>query len=186
MRRIFFIALRLFLLMTVITGLLYPLAVTGLATTLFPKTSRGSLVTKKGEVVGSSLLAQSFDSPSYFWPRPSAANYATLPSGASNLGPTSKILRDQMTERSKQWIAVNGSPAPLEMVTASGSGLDPHIGPEAAIAQLQRIARTRRWKPVQIEAARTYLRECTEQPTFGFIGQQRVNIFLLNLRIDGI
>ena len=186
MRRIFFIALRLFLLMTVITGLLYPLAVTGLANLLFPGASRGSLVSRQGVVMGSSLLAQGSTDPAYFWSRPSACDYGTMPSGAGNLGPTSKKLRDQMTERSKQWIAVNGFPAPLEMVTASGSGLDPHIGPEAAIAQLQRIARTRRWKPVQIEAARTYLRECTEQPTFGFIGQQRVNIFLLNLRIDGI
>jgi K+-transporting ATPase ATPase C chain len=188
MRRIFFIALRLFLLMTAITGLLYPLAVTGLATTLFPKTSRGSLITKKGEVVGSSLLAQSFDSPSYFWPRPSAANYATLPSGASNLGPTSKALRAQIAVRARLWKAGTATDGFLfpEMISASGSGLDPHISPEAAGAQLARIAKARRWDPEKMEAAREVLDRFTERPLFGFIGQPRINIFLLNLALDDI
>jgi K+-transporting ATPase ATPase C chain len=186
MRKIFFIALRLFLLMTVITGLLYPLAVTGLARLLFPGASRGSLVSRQGVVSGSSLLAQGSTDPAYFWPRPSVCDHGTLPSGASNLGPTSKELRELMAERSIHWIAANGSPVPPEMLTASGSGLDPHISLEAAIAQLQRIARVRRWKPGQIEAARMSLRKCTEQPMLGFIGQQRVNIFLLNLTLDDI
>jgi K+-transporting ATPase ATPase C chain len=186
MRRTFFIALRLFLLMTAITGLLYPLAVTGLANLLFPGASRGSLVSRQGIVRGSSLLAQGSTDPAYFWSRPSACDYSTMPSGAGNLGPTSKELRRLMAERSSHWTAGNGTPVPLEMLTASGSGLDPHISPEAAIAQLQRIARARQWKPEQIEAARISLRKCTEPSTFGFIGQQRVNTFLLNLTLDGI
>jgi potassium-transporting ATPase KdpC subunit len=186
MRRIFYIALRLFLLMTVITGLLYPLAVTGLANLLFPGASQGSLVSRQGVVMGSSLLGQGLSDPAYFWSRPSACDYGTLPSGASNLGPTSKELRALMAKRAGQWIAGNGSPVPPEMVAASGSGLDPHISPEAAIAQLPRIARARRWKPEQVEAARTALYKFTEQPLLGFIGQPRVNTFLLNLTLDGI
>lgn len=188
MRRIFFIALRLFLLMTFITGLLYPLAVIGLATTLFPKASRGSLVTRKGEVVGSSLLAQNFDSPVYFWPRPSACGYGTMPSGASNLGPTSKTLRVQIAGRIRSWEAATATDGVLfpEMISASGSGLDPHISPAAARAQLAGIAKARRWDQKQMEAARQVLGEFTERPLFGFIGQARVNIFLLNLAIDEI
>ena len=188
MRRIFFIALRLFLLMTFITGLLYPLAVTGLATTLFPKVSRGSLVTRKGVVVGSSLLAQSFDSPAYFWPRPSACGYGTMPSGASNLGPTNKTLRVQIAGRARSWetgTATDGFLFP-EMISTSGSGLDPHISPAAARAQLAGVAKARRWNPEQTETALQILDKFTERPLFGFIGQPRVNIFLLNLAMDEI
>lgn len=186
MRRILFIALRLFLLMTIITGLLYPLAVTGLASLLFPGTSRGSLVSRKGIVVGSSLLAQGSSDPAYFWPRPSACNYNTMPSGASNLGPTSKELRNLMVERLNYWSAANNAPVSLEMITAPGSGLDPHISPEAAIAQLPRITRARRWNPKQMEVAKQTLDKLIERPLLGFIGQARINIFLLNLALDKI
>lgn len=188
MRRIFFIALRLFLLMTFITGLLYPLAVTGLATTLFPKASRGSLITRQGKVVGSSLLAQNFDSPAYFRPRPSDCGYGTMPSGASNLGPTSKTLRVQISGRISSWEAATATDGALfpEMISASGSGLDPHTNPAAARAQLLRIAKARRWGPKQMEAARLILDKYIERPLFGFIGQPQINIFLLNLALDEI
>jgi len=188
MRRIFINALALFAVLSVLTGLFYPLAVTGLTNLLFPKTAQGSLVKRHGTIIGSALLAQGTTDPAYFRPRPSAADYGTMPSEASNLGPTSKTLRVQIAGRARSWEAGTATDGFLfpEMISASGSGLDPHISPEAAGAQLARVAKARRWDPKQMEAARQTLDAFTERPLFGFIGQPRINIFLLNLAIDEI
>ncbi len=188
MRKIFIKAIMLFMALTVLTGLIYPLAVTGIANLFFPVTAQGSLVIRDRVIVGSGLLAQKNDSPFYLWSRPSASEYSTWPSGASNLGPASKVLRDQMSDRRRDWRIQNGTDKdmPLELLTASGSGLDPHISPEAAARQLDRIARKRKWSAKQTRSAKQIVDRFTEPPVLGFLGQPRVNILLLNLALDGI
>jgi len=188
MRRLILSALLLFSIMTLATGIMYPLFVTGLARLLFPFTSQGSLRQRKGVIIGSVLIAQDVRDPAYFWPRPSASHYGTMPSGASNLGPLSRELRTQAAKRQEEWTLANGSgsPVPLEVMSASASGLDPEISPEAAMAQLNRIARARRWEPEQARAAEELITVHTEKPLLNFIGIPRVNILLLNLALDDI
>ncbi len=172
----------------VLTGLIYPLAMTGVARVLFPRKSGGSLVADEaGEVVGSELLAQGFSSPGYFQPRPSAAGekgYDPLSSGGSNLGPTSKKLRDQASALAEQLAKDNpGAPAPIpvELVTASGSGLDPHLSPAAALWQAPRVAKAR---GVGAERVRALVEELVEGRDLGLLGEPRVNVLLLNLALD--
>lgn len=170
-------ALRLFLLLTLLTGVAYPVAVTVVARLVFPNQASGSLVFRDGQPVGSTLLAQKFESPRYFWPRPSASDYATVPSGASNLGPTSEVLKKAIAERRSKF----GADAPVEMLTASGSGLDPHISPQAAAQQIARVARVRKLDPARVTALVT---ENTELPQWGIFGEPRVNVLTLNLRLN--
>ena len=144
-------ALRILLVFTLLTGVIYPLAVTGISKVLFAKKANGSLVVSDGKIFGSELLAQKFDSPQYFWSRPSAADYATIASGASNKGPTSGDLANAIDERR----AKLGPGAPGDLLTASGSGLDPHISPEAAEFQLPRVAAERKLPPEKISARKT-------------------------------
>src|ERR1700693_560724 len=132
-------SLRIYVILTLLTGILYPLAMTGVAQLLFPKQANGSRIVENGKLIGSDLLAQKFESQKYFWPRPSSADYATIPSGASNKGPTSADLKKSIDERR----AKVGSAAPVDLLTASGSGLDPHISPEAARLQIPRVASAR-------------------------------------------
>ena len=172
-------ALRLFLLLTLLTGVAYPVAVTVAARLVFPNQSSGSLIFRDGQAVGSALLAQKFESERYFWPRPSAGDYATVPSGASNLGPTSEALKKALAERRAKF----GADAPVEMLTASGSGLDPHISPQAATQQIFRVAAARRLDAARLSALVT---ECTEPPQWGVFGEPRVNVLTLNLRLDAI
>lgn len=188
MRRLILSALLLFSIMTLATGILYPLLVTGMSRLLFPFTSQGSLRQRKGVIVGSVLIAQNVRDPAYFWPRPSASHYGTMPAGASNLGPMSKVLRTQAEKRQEEWMRANGSdsPVPPEMMSASASGLDPETSPEAAMAQLDRIARARSWKPGQARAAEELIKARTEKPLLNFIGTRRINVFLLNLALDDI
>ncbi len=171
-----------------LTGLLYPLLMTGLAQLLFPRRANGSLVTDAaGKVVGSELLAQSFQRPAYFHPRPSAAGekgYDPLASGGSNLGPTSKALRDQAAARLEALARENpeaGGPPPIELVTASGSGLDPHLSPAAARWQVARIARARGVAPDRVASV---VDETLERRDLGILGEPRVNVLLLNLALD--
>jgi K+-transporting ATPase ATPase C chain len=182
--------LRLFVLLSLLTGLLYPLAVTGLATVLFPKASQGSLVVRQGKVAGSALIAQSFTSARYFWPRPSAADFATLPSGASNLGPTSAVLKKAVADRSAQLRTAHGLPAdaavPPDLIFASASGVDPHISPEAALFQVQRVGKARGFQDLQMAKCRGLIRHFTESPQFGCLGEPRVNVLLLNQALDEI
>lgn len=171
-------SLRIYLALMLLTGILYPLAMTGIAQLFFPKQANGSLIAIDGKIVGSELLAQSFQSPRYFWPRPSAADFATVPSGASNQGPTAADLKQTIEERRARF----GAGAPVDLLTASGSGLDPHISPEAALYQVVRVASARHLPNGQVAALVD--RGLTEPPQLGFLGEPRVNVLRLNLALD--
>ncbi len=187
MKREILIALRMTLATLVITGLAYPLVVTGLAQALFPRQANGSLVTSDGRTVGSELVAQAFSQPAYFQPRPSAAGatgYDAAASSGSNLGPTSQKLRDRVAAdvaRLREENPQAVGPVPIELVTTSGSGLDPHLSPEAARWQVPRVAAARGVASEQIHAL---LAARLEGRTFGFLGEPRVNVLLLNLDLD--
>ena len=170
-------SLRIYLVLTLITGIIYPLAIYGFAQLAFPKQANGSRIVVEGKLIGSELLAQKFVSPAYFWSRPSGADFATVPSGASNKGPTSRDLKNAIEERRKQF----GADAPVDLLTASGSGVDPHISPEAARMQIPRIAAARKMPDDKISAL---VEQAIEQPQLGFLGEPRVNVLLLNRTLD--
>ena len=182
------IALRMTLVTLVLTGLLYPFVITGLAQVLFPWRANGSLITdEKGQVVGSELIAQGFSNSAYFQPRPSAAGekgYDATASGGSNLGPTSKKLQDRINDDLKRLKAENpdaDEPVPAELVTTSASGLDPHLSPEGMLWQVPRVAKARGVAPDRIKAV---VDANVEGRTFGILGEPRVNVLLVNLAID--
>lgn len=183
-----FSALRSTVVTLIALGILYPLSVTGVSLLLFPRNARGSLVTDDaGAVVGSELIAQPFVRPGYLAPRPSAAGekgYDGAGSGGSNLGPTSKALRDRaekdLLRLSRQNPDAQG-PAPAELVTASGSGLDPHLSPEAALWQAPRIARAR---GVEESRVRQVIEAAIEGRDLWFLGEPRVNVLRVNLALD--
>ena len=177
----------LFILLTVLTGVAYPLIVTGIGRTVFPNQVSGSLVMRDGKAVGSSLIGQSFQEPKYFWGRISATapmpNNATA-SGGSNLGPTNPALIEAVRGRIEALKAAdpeNSAPVPVDLVTASGSGLDPHISPAAALYQAARVARARHMDPAYV---RQIVLAHVETPQWGVFGEPRVNVLLLNLALD--
>lgn len=170
-------ALRALVVLTIVTGILYPLAVTGIAQALFPEQARGSLVKRGDSLVGSSLLAQKFVGVAYFHPRPSAVDFSTVASGASNQGFTSKKLLDAVNERRNAM----GTGAPPDLLYTSGSGLDPHISPEAAAFQTARVAAARGWSTERID---TLIAKNTEEPQYGILGQARINVLKLNIALD--
>jgi len=181
------VALRMTVVTLVLTGLVYPLAVTGLAQVLFPWRANGSVVSAQGRVVGSELIGQGFKSPAYFQSRPSAAGadgYDAANSAGSNLGPTSRKLRDRVAADFARLRNENPqAPAevPIELVTTSASGFDPHLSPEAARWQVPRVASARGLAVGDVTAL---LDRRAEERTFGFLGEPRVNVLLLNLDLD--
>lgn len=182
-------ALTLFAVLSLVTGLAYPLAVTALAQAAFPERANGSLVVQDGQVVGSALVGQSFSDPKHFWGRPSATSpmpYNGANSSGSNLGPSNPALADAVKARVAALRAADPgqtAPVPVDLVTASASGLDPHISPAAAEYQVERVARARGLPAAQVRAL---VARHTEQPLLGFIGQARVDVLRLNLALDAI
>jgi K+-transporting ATPase ATPase C chain len=174
-------AIALTLLFTLLTGLAYPFAMTGAAQALFPTAANGSLIDRDGATVGSALIAQPFAGAGYLHPRPSASEWNAAGTGASNLGPTSAALIAAVAERRAAWEAENGAPAPIDAVTASGSGLDPHISPENALAQADRIAMARGVDPAGVRAI---IDAAVEGRVLGLYGEPRVNVLLANIALD--
>jgi K+-transporting ATPase ATPase C chain len=171
---------------TVLFGVVYPLVVTGAAQALFPDKANGQLLTPNGTVVGSALLGQTFSSPGYFHSRPSAAGtgYDAANSNATNLGPTNKKLVDAVKAAVEAARAENpGTPVPIDLVTSSGSGLDPHISPAAALFQVPRVARERHLSEADV---RQVVEAHIEGRQLGFLGEPRVNVLALNLALDGV
>jgi len=181
------LALRLFSVLTLLTGILYPLAVTGIAQALFAWRAGGSLVRVDGRVAGSELLAQKFNAPRYFWPRPSSVGYATTPSGGSNQGWNSAQLKKAVAERLATIQPSDGtSTIPGDLLFASASGLDPHISPEAAFYQLARVAIARGFDGQRRQRLLALIGQKTEAPLWGFLGQPRINVLQLNLALDSL
>ena len=179
----------LFIFLTVLTGLIYPLLLTGLAQVAFPNQANGSLITQNGQVVGSALIGQQFDDPKYFWGRLSATGdhpYNAAASGGSNLGPTNPALQKQVSERIaalKVADPENPLPIPVDLVTASGSGLDPEISIAAARYQAARVARMH---GLAVDRIQTLIDLYTTGRTLGFLGEPRVNVLRLNLALDAL
>ena len=182
-------ALTLFVVLSLVTGLLYPLAVTGVAQTVFPHQANGSLIQRGGTAVGSQLIGQSFTEPGHFWGRPSATApmpYNAAASGGSNLGPTHPALAQVVQARIAALRAAdpgNLQPVPVDLVTASASGLDPHISPAAAAYQAPRVARARGLPLTQVQAL---VQQHTESPWLGWLGEPRVNVLALNLALESL
>jgi K+-transporting ATPase ATPase C chain len=184
------IALKFLLVMTILTGIAYPLFMTGVAQLSFPSKANGSLVMKDGKIIGSELIGQKFDSTIYFWSRPSAIGYNPIPSGASNYGPTSDTLKKQVEARRIFFAKKNSirdiTTIPKEMIFASGSGLDPDISPEAALVQLKRVARARKFNEAQRQKLGQLIKDKINKPQFFVFGEPRINVFELNLALDNI
>ena len=180
-------ALSLFVFLTLLTGLAYPLLVTGMAQWFFPEQAAGSLIKHDGQWIGSHLIGQSFNDPKYFWGRPSATApmpYNAAGSGGSNLGPLNPALVETVKARVAALRAAdpaNRAPVPADLVTASGSGLDPHISPAAAAYQIDRVSRRRGLAPEQLRAL---VDQYTEGRQWGIFGEARVNVLELNLALD--
>jgi potassium-transporting ATPase KdpC subunit len=184
------IALKMLLIMTVITGIIYPVIITCFSQLVFNKKANGSMIKKYGKIIGSELIGQKFDTAIYFWSRPSALDYNPLPSGGSNYGPSSTILKMQEEERRANFINKNLSgvftDVPKEMLFASGSGLDPHISPKAAMLQVDRISKARNFSGEKKHQLEIIINKFTESPQFFILGEQRINVLLLNLELDKI
>jgi len=179
--------LRIKIFMTILLGVIYPLAITGICQVFFPHQANGSLITAGGKVIGSELIGQTFTKPEYFQPRPSAAGndgYDPTASGGSNYGPTNQKLIDRVKASVEKFRKDNPDyqgPIPADLVTASASGLDPHISPASAEVQAPRVAKAR---GVAVERVNQLMAQFTERPDLGVLGEPRVNVLMLNLELD--
>jgi potassium-transporting ATPase KdpC subunit len=184
----FIVSLKIFLFFTVLTGIIYPVLVTGIAQLLFPEKANGSLILKDDQIIGSELIGQKFDSVIYFTSRPSAISYKPLPSGGTNFGLTNEKLIKLAKERREHFIAFNKLDSlaivPSEMIFASASGLDPHISPEAAFMQAERISEARNYDSIQTHNLVQSIIDHIEKPQFLVLGEERVNVLILNLALD--
>lgn len=184
------IAIRVFILLTLITGVIYPLAITSFAQIFYPNKANGSMIIKENKIVGSEFIGQQFTSPGYFWGRPSAIGNNPMPSGGSNLSPVSKEFKVQFQARVDTirkyhgYIEVNK--IPKDLLFASASGVDPHISPKAAYFQVERIAKFRHLSDNQIIKLKKLIQSSIEKPDFYIFGEFRINVLELNLKLDGI
>jgi K+-transporting ATPase ATPase C chain len=182
------IALKFLVAMIILTGVIYPFFMTGLAQITFPAKANGSLIIKDGKIIGSELIAQKFDSIIYFSSRPSAIDYNPIPSCGSNFGPTSEKLKKQVAERRVSFASANSISdtlsIPKEMIFASASGLDPHISPKAALLQVDRIVKARQLSNDKKQEILKSITELSEGPQFSILGENRINVLELNLELD--
>jgi potassium-transporting ATPase KdpC subunit len=188
MKKQFHAAIKLLFFFTILTGLIYPLIITFFTQIAFSNKASGSIIKKEGLAIGSELIAQNFSGDIYFKPRPSAINYQPLPSGASNLSQASLTLKKEYTERKNIFLEENFLNStynvPKEMLFASASGVDPHISPEAALIQVDRIIKARKMKEEYKNKIIDLIKSRVENPQLGFLGEPVVNVFLLNLELD--
>jgi len=188
MKKQIIISIKIFAVLTVLCGIAYPLLITGIAQLAFPEKANGSLIMKGNKVIGSELIGQKFDSIIYFSSRPSATDYNPMPSGGSNFGPTSSKLKQQIVDRKAQWVKSNPTSdpekIPSEMLLASGSGLDPHISPKAALMQVERIVKARQFGNDKKQQILKAITELSEAPQFLILGENRINVLALNLELD--
>lgn len=192
------ISLKIFLFFTILTGIIYPIFITGIAQLIFPRKANGSMIVQNSKTIGSELIGQQFDSTIYFMSRPSAVLYNPLPSGGSNYGLTSKKLKNLVIDRKNKFIEFNhldslteipdgvADEIPSEMLFAPASGLDPDISPEAAILQVNRVASARKFNDLQKQQLLSGIAKLTKNPQFFCLGQKRVNVLWLNLYADSI
>jgi K+-transporting ATPase ATPase C chain len=183
-------ALKLIVLMTFFLGIIYPIVITGITQAIFPHKANGSLVVTDGKVIGSALIGQKFEGDRYFWPRPSATDYNPLPSGGSNLGPTSADLEKHITQRRSMLLAANGMSEgifiPQDLLFASASGLDPHISPQAARFQANRVARARGFDRNGENELYKLIDKHIEPRVLQLLGEPRINVLKLNLALDSL
>jgi len=188
MKKQIIISIKIFAVLTVLCGIAYPLLITGIAQLAFPEKANGSLIMKGNKVIGSELIGQKFDSIIYFSSRPSAIDYNPMPSGGSNFGPTSSKLKQLIADRKAQWVKSNPTSdpekIPSEMLLASGSGLDPHISPKAALMQVERIVKARQFGNDKKQQILKAITELSEAPQFLILGENRINVLALNLELD--
>jgi len=184
------ISLKIFLFFTVLTGIIYPLFVTGIVQLTMPAKANGSLILKNNKLIGSELIGQRFDSVIYFSSRPSAVSYNPLPSGGSNYGLTNAKLKHSVDSLKNQFIVFNqldgNTSIPSEMLFASASGLDPHISPRAALLQVERIVKARQFDESKKQLLLKSITELSQSPQYLIFGEQRINVLLLNLKLDKI
>jgi K+-transporting ATPase ATPase C chain len=188
MKKEIVLSLKMLLLMTILTGIIYPLFITTIGQIVFSDNANGSLYIEDGKVKGSFLLGQNFTDSIYFHSRPSAINYNPMPSGASNLGLTSKVLKEQFNERKNDFLRTNildsAKEVPSEVLFASASGVDPHISKQAAYLQVPRIAKARTLNEIQTNNLYKTIDSITEYPQFGFLGNEVINVLKLNIKLD--
>lgn len=184
----FIISIKAVLMLTIVTGVMYPLLIFGIGKIAFQSQANGSLINKDGKVIGSELIGQTFDSTIYFHSRPSAVSYQPMPSSGSNLGPISLVLQQRVDSLRKAYIEYNGLPAntniPSDAIFASGSGIDPHISLENANYQIDRISKARGFDSGKKNKLTELVKKFTEAPQLGFLGEVRINVLKLNIELD--